>query len=65
MCVFVRARVLCRFVLDYLRSVLDYKCSLIFVLGLTFMGRGSHNGIDSDAAASLRGTLSFIRNLDI
>ena len=27
------------------------------------MGRGSHNGIDSDAAASLRGTLSFIDNL--
>ena len=29
------------------------------------MGRGSGNGIDSDAAASLRGTLSIIAGLYI
>ena len=45
------------------RCVLVYICSLIFVLRLMFMGRGSNNGIDSDAKASLRGTLSFIDNL--
>ena len=30
-----------------------------------FMGRGSDNGIDSDTKASLRGTISFIRDLSI
>ena len=40
--------------------------SLIVFLRLTLMGHdGSHNGIDSDAAASLRGTLSIIAGLHI